>query len=215
VLEKPELLKEDPLASEISARQRYDWRPRANLPIDDPDVRAAVMELSNKIAAAIARTEPSITATSGVKRERDAAFKEASEAVKRQEPQRTERRDQKRILWVDDRPNNNVVERKAMEAYNIEFTLALSTGDALAKLRGNRFDAIISDMSRPQDARAGYTLLQALRESGDNTPYFIYAGPRSSDPKSVREAKDRGAQGSTDRPSELIDGVLRSVGVAS
>jgi len=34
------------------------------------------------------------------------------------------------VLWVDDRPNNNVYERKAMEAVGIHFTLA----EALMKL---------------------------------------------------------------------------------
>ncbi|WP_244264066.1 hypothetical protein [Dickeya chrysanthemi] len=36
-----------------------------------------------------------------------------------------------RILWVDDRPENNVYERKAFEAQGIEFTLAISTSEAI------------------------------------------------------------------------------------
>ena len=73
-----------------------------------------------------------------------------------------------------------------MAAYNIDFVLAQSTGQALAELRKQKFDAIISDMGRPPDSRAGYTLLEAVRGSGDQTPYFIYAGSR--DPAHVREA---------------------------
>jgi hypothetical protein len=35
------------------------------------------------------------------------------------------------ILWVDDRPENNVYERQAMESMGLQFTLALSTSEAL------------------------------------------------------------------------------------
>ena len=59
------------------------------------------------------------------------------------------------MLWVDDRPDNNIIERRAMAAYNIDFVLAQSTGQALAELRKQQFDAIISDMGRPPDSRAG------------------------------------------------------------
>jgi CheY-like chemotaxis protein len=98
-----------------------------------------------------------------------------------------------------------------MAAYNIEFELAQSTGEALLKLRQARFDAIISDMGRPPDAQAGYTLLDALRKSGDLTPFFIYAG--SGAPKHTRQALSRGAQGSTNVASELISSVIGSIGV--
>src|SRR5262245_61463123 len=37
------------------------------------------------------------------------------------------------ILWVDDRPDNNVYERKAFEAVGLKFTLARSTEEALRK----------------------------------------------------------------------------------
>lgn len=55
VLERPELLKDDPLASEIGSRQRYDWRVQANLSPGDPQIRRAVSTLAEKIATAIAR----------------------------------------------------------------------------------------------------------------------------------------------------------------
>ena len=101
---------------------------------------------------------------------------EASKLVKSLGPARETKKPQKLVLWVDDRPDNNIIERRSMAAYNIDFVLAQSTGQALAELRKQRFDAVISDMGRPPDSRAGYTLLEALRGSGDQTPYFIYAG---------------------------------------
>jgi PleD family two-component response regulator len=64
-----------------------------------------------------------------------------------------------KVLWVDDNPSNNYYERSALKALGIQFTLSTSTEDALAKVGSNKYDAIISDMSRPPDRRAGYTLL--------------------------------------------------------
>ena len=98
-----------------------------------------------------------------------------------------------------------------MAAYNIDFVLAQSTGQALAELRKQQFDAIISDMGRPPDSRAGYTLLEAVRGSGDQTPYFIYAGSRA--PAHVREALSRGAQGTTNMGDELLQMVLQGLNV--
>jgi CheY-like chemotaxis protein len=223
VLEKADLLAKDSLATVISARQRVDWRAQADLPIDDPKTRAAVRDLAQKIAAAIARTEaPGLESfapkTAAARRSlpqheesaRESAFLEASVAIRNAQPEAQSKGAPKRILWVDDRPDNNIYERRAMAAYNIEFELAHSTGEALSKLRQTRFDAIISDMGRPPDAQAGYTLLDALRKSGDLTPFFIYAGSRA--PEHTRQALSRGAQGSTNVASELISSVISSIG---
>lgn len=222
VLEKPDLLRDDALAREISKRQRYDWRSKADLPINDPQIRRAVRELSEKIASAIARTAPATneglrSRADGVAAPiashdegvRDSAFRKAAEAIENKEPLRKSQKGQRRVLWVDDRPDNNIFERRAMQSYNIDFELAESTGEALAKLRTNRFDAIISDMGRPPDMQAGYTLLDALRSSGDLTPFLIYAG--SDSPKHLRLALSKGAQGSTNRSDVLIKNVLESL----
>lgn len=98
-----------------------------------------------------------------------------------------------------------------MAAYNIGFVLAQSTGQALAELLKQHFDAIISDMGRPPDSRAGYTLLEAVRGSGDRTPYFIYSGSRA--PEHVREARSRGAQGTTNMGDELLHMLLDALDV--
>jgi len=114
-----------------------------------------------------------------------------------------------RVLWVDDRPENNVYERRALEALGMRFTLSTSTEDALYKTELSSYDAIISDMGRPPDPRAGYTLLDALRKQGDRTPFIIYAG--SNKPEHKAEAREHGALGSTNRPQELFQLVLSAI----
>jgi CheY-like chemotaxis protein len=115
----------------------------------------------------------------------------------------------KRILWVDDRPDNNVYERHAFESIGIEFTLAMSTREALNLLSKRRFAAIISDMGRKEGPTEGYVLLDAVRANDQKTPFFIYAGSNASAHK--KEAIDRGAQGSTNRVQELLDMVVEAL----
>jgi len=211
VLERPELLENDTLASEIASRQRYDWRVQADFAVDDPRIRSAVRALAETIATAIARTSSSAPPRAPARRGDNAAENEASNLVKSLGSERETKSHRKIVLWVDNRPDNNIIERRSIAAYNIDFVLAKSTGQALGELRKQQFDAIISDMGRPPDSRAGYTLLEALRDSGDHTPYFIYAGSR--DAAHVREARDRGAQGTTNMGDELLQMLLQSLGV--
>ena len=133
-----------------------------------------------------------------------AGFK-ASETASRDVPDNWHNK----ILWVDDRPENNVYERKAMESMGLEFTLALSTNEALDVLSTRRFAAIVSDMGRKEGPREGYTLLEALRTRDKSTPFFIYAG--SNAPQHQREAALRGAQGSTNIAEVLVEMVTRSL----
>lgn len=115
-----------------------------------------------------------------------------------------------RLLWVDDRPSDDQHEVLALEALGLTVELATSTADALAKAaRRGPFDGIVSDMGRPSDPRAGYTLLNALRQAGDDTPFVIYADP--DQPEDIDEAVHHGAVGSTNDPTELMRLVRRAL----
>jgi CheY-like chemotaxis protein len=114
-----------------------------------------------------------------------------------------------RILWVDDRPENNVYERKAFESQGFSFSLALSTDQALEMLNDSKFAAIISDMGRKEGPQEGYVLLERLRNSGDKTPFFIYAGSDSIEHKKL--ALEKGAQGSTNNAQELYKMVMNKI----
>ena len=113
------------------------------------------------------------------------------------------------ILWVDDRPNNNIYEREVLETLGFKFDLALSTNEALKLLKKNKYAVIISDMGRVEGPQEGYTLLKKVRQFDKETPFIIYAGSNLLEHKVM--AQERGAQGSTNRPNELIDLVTTHV----
>lgn len=125
-------------------------------------------------------------------------------------PRATRRLQDARILWVDDRPQNNHYERAALGTLGIRFDLSTSTEDALEKLHSHRYDVVISDMGRPPDAEAGYTLLEQLRKMGTTTPYIIYAvGGHLRQHQA--SARSKGAAGSTSNPRELFEMVIRAI----
>ena len=106
------------------------------------------------------------------------------------------------ILWVDDRPDNNINERVGLERDGTFITLALTTKDALQALTEHRFDAIISDLGRPEGKLAGFDLLQRVRQ-GSKMPFAIYASRRAV--QLADDAKRLGATISTDRFDRIVE----------
>jgi CheY-like chemotaxis protein len=72
------------------------------------------------------------------------------------------------------------------------------------------FDVVISDMSRPEGRGAGLDLLAAIRKTGNEIPYVVYAASASA--SDVADAKSRGAFGYTADPSTLLQLVAAAVG---
>lgn len=85
-----------------------------------------------------------------------------------------------RILWVDDRPENNVYERQAFEAQGIEFALALSTDEALELLKTNKFAAIISDMDRKRRGARRLCLTRKITRNGRQNSFYDLCVLRST-----------------------------------
>jgi CheY-like chemotaxis protein len=109
-------------------------------------------------------------------------------------------------LWVDDRLEKNVRERELMERLlGLRFQNVRSTPEALAEIEreGKKYSLIISDMSRPGDPQAGYTLLEQLKTKGIQKPFIIYTA--SGRPEHDAEARRQGAEGSTNNPQRLLD----------
>ena len=148
---------------------------------------------------------PDLSATIAELRSKLQTFKEQSATAKERVHKAS-----KEILWVDDYPSNNVYEQQMFRNLNYNITTALSTADAMTLVeRGSvKFDVIISDMGRREGPREGYVLLQELRDRGIETPFFIYAGSGAS--RHADEAIRRGAQGSTNQPTQLRDMVVNA-----
>ncbi|MEH2589501.1 response regulator [Bradyrhizobium sp. AZCC 1721] len=118
----------------------------------------------------------------------------------------------KTILWADDNPEGNVHERQALEALGITVHTATSTDEAMRKLREHNYDAVISDMARPEGPKAGYELLDRLKAEKADVPFIIYSSTNT--PEQRQEAMGRGAFGSSNKVSELIGLVADAIRVA-
>jgi CheY-like chemotaxis protein len=169
--------------------------------------KRATIEAAAALGAATARNASSGSEGSSSDA-RDAAHI-ASVVSHAAEPRAARRLAGANVLWVDDSPDNNQWERRAMEVLGIHFDLSTSTEDAIDKISRRNYDLIISDMGRPPDARAGYTLLEKLRGQGYKKPYVIYAGSQA--PEHRAEAKRRGAVDTTNNPQELFELVTTSL----
>jgi CheY-like chemotaxis protein len=210
-LEKEDERAKDPLATELGKRQMFDWRTRADIPLDQPEARRSIVELAGQFVQRLGDMRlnklRSPTVSSAESR-LDALADDpqlssgVSSNLKRKPPQlRT-------VLWVDDRPTNNVWERQALESYGVQFVLALDTAEAQRLvMEQGPFAAIISDIGRPEDKSAGMTLLKWMRTKKIDTPYFIYTSGGTA--KLLRAVTHlRGAQGITADPDALVDMVV-------
>jgi len=124
--------------------------------------------------------------------------------------------DQKRVLWVDDHPENNRAEVASLAKLQIDVATVTSTGDALDVIDRDPdgFDLVISDWGRRFDgANAGLALLSELRRTGRTLPVVFYHGEFAADVRAARarEAVAAGALGEAVYPAELIALVLKGL----
>jgi CheY-like chemotaxis protein len=150
-------------------------------------------------AAAVAAAEAAKTTESGEQTD----LEDARDIAKEMPGPRAQRRIAgARILWVDDRPANNRYERQSLEALGITIDLSTSTDSAIEMAVEDRYRLIVSDMNRPPDPQAGYTLLSALSREGVRAPVVFYTSTKT--PAQVAEARARGAAGITNSPREIF-----------
>ena len=124
--------------------------------------------------------------------------------------------DQKRVLWVDDHPENNRREIAALAKLQIDVTTVTSTGEAMQALEGDAegFDLVISDWGRPWDGPgAGMRLLSKMRGAGSSLPLVFYHGEFDAARRAsrTREAEAAGALGEAVYAAELIPLVLKGL----
>ena len=207
-LEKEEEKTKDPLATEFAKRQLFDWRQQANVPLQDPAGREAILALARAVANALERLE--VKQTLPV-RGREIITSDTRLMTGIPAEVLREKLTTRKVLWVDDNPDNNIWERQALESYGVEFVLAQDTAEAVQLWQDKGpFTAIISDMGRVGDAQAGYTLLSIVKEAPIKVPYFIYTAANHEESLS-HDAKVRGAQGLTSDPDALVAMVVAAI----
>lgn len=107
------------------------------------------------------------------------------------------------VLWVDDNPENNNVERNLLGSLGMHVDLVRTTELAISSLKTSSYNLVISDMKRSNDERAGLQLLLVMRKLDLPLPVIFYAA--GYDP-------GRGvppyAFGMTNRPDELLNLIL-------
>jgi CheY-like chemotaxis protein len=82
----------------------------------------------------------------------------------------------KRVLWVDDRPRNNSFLVASLQDRGVQVDIARSTTEGLEALKQARYDAVISDMGRPEGETAGIDLALKMKTVAPGVPVFIYCG---------------------------------------
>jgi CheY-like chemotaxis protein len=114
-----------------------------------------------------------------------------------------------RILWVDDRPENNAFLIQSLRDRDADVVEVASTDEALEELRPNPhvFDVVISDMGRKERGGdrplAGVDLVRRMRDEKLIVPVVIYASPNAI-ARGGEQALEVGAAAATSSPTELL-----------
>jgi CheY-like chemotaxis protein len=213
----------------------FDWRENANVPLQEPGARGAIMQLAKAIASALDRlakpapkSTPKDTAPSpaipggrgrrtrgepGPRARGTVGMTTLDELVDFGAHGNVKREGlaPRRVLWVDDMPDNNLAERRALESYGVQFVLARDTERAQDLLSAKKlFSAVISDLGRPGDRLAGVNLLRWLRQQRGPVPYFIYTSRSAAKRRPGRdEPTPDGMTADPDRLVEMVVAALR------
>lgn len=103
----------------------------------------------------------------------------------------------RKILWVDDHPENNTFEVSYLKELGASISSAISTELALSHIASNETHLIISDLARTENGQehkqAGYELWQQVN---GKIPMIFYIGDRT---KALSEI----AAMTADRPEHL------------
>lgn len=117
----------------------------------------------------------------------------------------------RRILWVDDMPRNNSFLIAALQEQGVRVDQATSTDEGLARAKSLRYDAVVSDMGRPEGEKAGIDLTRKLKALQPQTPVFLFCSPHSA--LALRdEALAAGADGITASGTSLLSALPLQVG---
>ncbi|WP_066636321.1 response regulator [Serinicoccus hydrothermalis] len=102
-----------------------------------------------------------------------------------------------RVLWVDDQPENNRVERTYLRDLGVNVAVAASTDQTYALMGAVDPTVLITDLARPESPTAGRDMALALAGERPDLPVIGYVG-------SLQAGTPAGFFGITNRPDELV-----------
>jgi CheY-like chemotaxis protein len=121
-----------------------------------------------------------------------------------------------RILWVDDKPENNVYEIQSLEEKDVAVTTVTSTTEALGEFSRRSYDAVITDMGRMENgsynSHAGLDLIELLRKKDPQIGLYVFASQKAIRDHQ-RELIAAGATAATASSVQLLAS-LRVIGVS-
>ena len=113
------------------------------------------------------------------------------------------------VLWLDDHPGHNVVERRFLARAGAWVETVTSTAEAVDTLRWCRFHVVIADMERVGGSPTPEIAKAAKQVLGD-TRVVYYVGQVDH-----QRGVPQDTYGITDRPDELYDLVIRAMELSS
>ena len=113
----------------------------------------------------------------------------------------------RRVLWVDDHPDNNIYESLALMRLGFVITAATSNDAARRFMSEAEFDLVITDLGRDDTKDDGASLITELHEKAPTLPVIVYA-TRADERRNGLIAQ--GASAVEDRPAALVTAVLAS-----
>jgi len=107
-----------------------------------------------------------------------------------------------RVLWVDDHPENNAWEHELFRSLGVVIVSVESQRSAVASVRAESFDVVISDIQRDREAVDGIEGASEIQRAMPTLPIVFYVQNLTS-----TQVPDP-ASGITNEPNELLHLVL-------
>jgi CheY-like chemotaxis protein len=113
----------------------------------------------------------------------------------------------RRILWVDNHPENNQLERQALVGWGVDVQTRRTTEEAMTELYSEKdipFDLVISDWFRG-GKEEGQRLMESMHSEKIDVPIlFYFTAPPDLFSRIQAEARKHHAVGATSSPRELL-----------
>ncbi|MFI9815469.1 response regulator [Saccharothrix variisporea] len=111
------------------------------------------------------------------------------------------------VLWVDDHPENNVLQVEQLRRNGVRVDLVTSTAEGVARFEKGRYRAVVTDLARHENGTmvtdAGLRLVRALKALDPAVPIAVYGGWRAVEVADALKAAGAGIV--TDSPFVLSE----------